>query len=61
MASALQEVGTRWRMGCRRRSWCVSDPPRPVQSSLGAEEPLFWPPPPWQPVLVSCAVHRLKS
>lgn len=37
MASALQEVGTRWRMGCRRRSWCVSSPPRPVQSSLGAE------------------------
>lgn len=32
MASALQGVGTRWRMGRRRRSWCF--PPTPVLSSL---------------------------
>lgn len=34
-ASSLQEVGTRWRKGCRRRSWCAAT--RPVQSGLGTE------------------------
>ena len=32
VASSLQEVGTRWRKGCGRRSWRVAT--RPVPSSL---------------------------
>lgn len=36
MASSLQEVGTRWRKGCRRRSSLIST--RSVQSGLGAGE-----------------------